>query len=210
MPVVYVFVRNEAVSTAALVSLSALMFAALMRSFGRAEHLRFESVLYVVFAGAVMPAMLLSLVRIGVRQNAPAYTFLPFAAVFSSDSGAYFAGRFWGKKKAFPNISPKKTVAGCIGGLASALLLMPLYGYIVSRSGMAADYPRLALYGLFGSLACQFGDLVFSAIKRQYGVKDYGRLIPGHGGVLDRFDSIHFTAPMLELLILLLPALAAG
>ncbi|MDR1132194.1 MAG: phosphatidate cytidylyltransferase [Oscillospiraceae bacterium] len=210
MPVVYAFFPEEAVTAEAFFLLAVLMLAELALSFRRADRLRFESVLYVLFAGAAMPALLLSLVRIGVRQNAPAYIFLPFAAAFSSDSGAYFAGCFWGKKKAFPNLSPKKTVAGCVGGLVSAVLLLPLYGYIVSRFGLSADYPRLALYGLLGSLACQFGDLVFSAIKRQYGVKDYGRLIPGHGGVLDRFDSMHFTAPMIELLLMLLPAITAG
>ena len=89
----------------------------------------------------------------------------------------------------------------------STVLLMILYGYVISRFGHEVNYLLLAVYGLFGSLACQFGDLVFSAIKRQYGIKDYGNLIPGHGGMLDRFDSMHFTAPMIEILVVLLPAI---
>lgn len=206
MPVVFTFVRSDAVVSTSIFVITVLMFTELMYSFKKAEHLRFETVLYVIFAGGVMPMLLISLVRIGVRESAPAYVFLPFVAAFSSDSGAYFAGYFWGKRKAFPHLSPKKTVAGCIGGLVSAVLLMLLYGFVISRFGLTVRYPLLVLYGLFGSLACQFGDLVFSAIKRQYGVKDYGNLIPGHGGMLDRFDSMHFTAPMIEILLVLLPA----
>lgn len=207
LPVAYVVYPEEILVSALVFVLAALLFAELMLSYRRSEQIRVETVLYVLLGGAVMPLLLLSLVRIGVREAAPAYVFLPFVAAFSSDSGAYFAGYFWGKKKAFPHLSPKKTVAGCIGGLVSAVLLMLLYGYILSRFGFGVKYPLLALYGLFGSVACQFGDLVFSAIKRQYGVKDYGNLIPGHGGMLDRFDSMHFTAPMIAALVFLLPAI---
>ena len=209
MPVVYVFARDEAVVGTAVFLITVLMFAELMLSFRKEEHIRFETVLYVIFAGGIMPMLLISLVRIGVRTDeTPAYVFLPFVAAFSSDSGAYFAGYFWGHKKAFPHLSPKKTVAGCIGGLAAAVILMIAYGFVLTRFGFAVNYLILAVYGLFGSLACQFGDLVFSAVKRQYNVKDYGNLIPGHGGMLDRFDSMHFTAPMIELLVVLLPAIA--
>ena len=88
--------------------------------------------------------------------------------------------------------------------------MMLLYGLVLSLCGFTVDYIYLAVYGLLGSLACEFGDLVFSSVKRQYGIKDYGTLIPGHGGVLDRFDSMHFTAPMIELLAVLLPAISRG
>ena len=207
IPVVYTFVREDVVVSTSIFVITVLMFTELMLSFKKEEHLSLETVLYVIFAGGVMPMLLISLVRLGVRQSAPAYVFLPFVAAFSSDSGAYFAGYFWGKKKAFPHLSPKKTVAGCIGGLVAAVLLMLLYGFVISRFNLEVNYVLFALYGFFGSLACQFGDLVFSAIKRQYGVKDYGNIIPGHGGMLDRFDSVHFTAPMIEVLVVLLPAI---
>lgn len=207
MPVAYVFARDEAVVGTAIFSITVLMFAELMLSFGKEEHIKFETVLYVIFAGGIMPMLLLSLVRIGVRFDSSAYVFLPFVAAFSSDSGAYFAGYFWGSKKAFPHLSPKKTVAGCIGGVASAVALMVVYGIVLRQFDYSVNYFILAAYGLFGSVACQFGDLVFSAVKRQYGVKDYGNLIPGHGGMLDRFDSMHFTAPMIEIMVVLLPAI---
>ncbi|MEA4894264.1 MAG: phosphatidate cytidylyltransferase [Oscillospiraceae bacterium] len=207
MPVAFALLREDAVVSTAIFVISALMFAELLFSFKKEEHIKLETVLYVILAGGIMPMLLISLVRIGVIESSPAYVFLPFVAAFSSDSGAYFAGYFWGKKKAFPHLSPKKTVAGCVGGLVSAVLLMLLYGLVISRFGFEVNYLLLAVYGLFGSLACQFGDLVFSAIKRQYGVKDYGNLIPGHGGMLDRFDSMHFTAPMIELLVVVLPAI---
>ena len=157
-----------------------------------------------------MPLLLAALVRIGLRENnnlTCVYMLLPFVATFSSDSGAYFAGMFYGKKKIFPNLSPNKTLEGCIGGFVSAIAMMLLYGFVLTLLHFEVNYLYLAVYGFLGSLACEFGDLVFSAIKRQYGIKDYGNLIPGHGGMLDRFDSIHFTAPMIELLVLLLPAI---
>ncbi len=208
MPVVYALVRDGAAVTTAIYVITVLMFAELMLSFRSEEHIRLETVLYVIFAGGIMPMLMASFVQIGLRDdNRSAYLFLPFVAAFSSDSGGYFAGYFWGNRKAFPHLSPKKTIAGCIGGAVSAVVFMILYGLVLTQFGMTVNYFILALYGLLGSLACQFGDLAFSAIKRQYGTKDYGNIIPGHGGMLDRFDSMHFTAPMIGILVVLLPAI---
>ncbi len=202
--------QNSALGNGLFYLFAVVLFAELLLSFRKEKQLSFVSLLYTLFAGAVMPMLLTSLVRIGLSQQITAYIFLPFVVTFSSDSGGYFAGRFWGKKKAFPHLSPNKTVAGCIGGLVSAVVLTTGYGALLSwMTGYALNYRLVfwAIYGLLGSVACQFGDLVFSAIKRQHGIKDYGNLIPGHGGMLDRFDSIHFTAPVIELLIVLLPAM---
>ncbi len=208
MPVVYAIARDGAVVSTAIYVLTLLMFVEFMLSFRREEHIRFETVLYVMFAGGIMPMLLASFVQIGLRDdNYSAYLFLPFVAAFPSDSGAYFAGYLWGKRKAFPHLSPKKTIEGCIGGAVSAIVFMILYGIVLVQLGLTVNYFILALYGIFGSLACQLGDLAFSAVKRQYGIKDYGNLIPGHGGMLDRFDSMHFTAPMIAILVVLLPAI---
>lgn len=206
-PVACAFVSGSTVTNTAVYLLTLLIFGELMLSFRREEHIKVETVLQVLFAGGIMPLLLASLVRVGLRDNSSVYLFLPFVAAFSSDSGGYFAGMFFGKRKAFPHLSPNKTLAGCIGGFVSAIGFMLLYGFVLSRFDYTVNYYIMALYGLLGSLACQLGDLAFSAVKRQYGIKDYGRLIPGHGGMLDRFDSMHFTAPMIEVLVLVLPAI---
>ncbi len=208
MPVIYAFVKNNAVISAGLYLLVSVMFVEMMLSFGKENTMKLGTVLQVILAGGIMPMLLVSLVRIGMRSdNAPAYLFLPYIAAFSSDSGAYFAGCYLGRRKLFPHLSPNKTLEGCIGGVAAAIAFMLLYGLVLTLFHMKVNFPILALYGFFGSIACQLGDLAFSAIKREYGIKDYGTLIPGHGGMLDRFDSMHFTAPMIELLALILPAI---
>lgn len=207
-PVSCVFAQSSVVTNTAMYALTLIMFCELMLSYRGAERIKVETALAVIFAGGVMPLLLAALVRIGLDKSfAPVFMLLPFVAAFSSDSGAYFAGKFFGKRKIFPHLSPNKTLAGCIGGFASTVILMLVYGFVLSRNGFEVNYLLLALYGLLGSLVCQLGDLAFSAVKRQYGIKDYGHLIPGHGGMLDRFDSMHFTAPMMELLVLLLPAI---
>ena len=114
-------------------------------------------------------------------------------------------GRAFGKKQLAPAISPHKTVAGGIGGAVCGAAMALLYGVIVRACGLSANLVSLAAFGLVGSVVAQLGDLTFSAFKRQYGIKDYGNLIPGHGGVLDRFDSLTLVAPAMEVLLVLLP-----
>ena len=153
--------------------------------------------------------MLSSLVRLGLNDPKAPYLLLPFVITWMSDSGAFFVGRSLGKTKLAPALSPHKTVEGCIGGFVCAIAAAMLYGLILHWCGYRVQIGILAIYGFFGSLAGQTGDLAFSAVKREHGVKDYSNLLPGHGGMLDRFDSTIFTAPMLELLVLLAPAIAA-
>lgn len=185
--------------------LSLVMFVELMISFKHEKQVKIETVFQVIFAGGVMPLFLSALVRVGVCYYSSVHLLLPFIAAFSCDSGAYFAGKFLGKHKAFPHLSPNKTVEGCIGGMAASVLMMLVYGAILTACKLDVNFFSLIVYGLGGGAACQLGDLAFSAIKRQRGIKDYGDLIPGHGGALDRFDSMHFTAPVIELLVLLTP-----
>ena len=105
---------------------------------------------------------------------------------FLSDTGAYFAGLKFGKRKLAPTISPKKTVEGVVGGVAGAVFGMILYALVLDLLpvGIQVNYALALLYGFAGSLFGIFGDLCFSVIKRQTGIKDYGDLIPGHGGIL--------------------------
>ena len=125
---------------------------------------------------------------------------------FLSDTGAYFAGLKFGKHKLAPVISPKKTVEGVIGGILGAVLGMVIYCAVLQLGfGFRVNYLLALLYGVAGSAAGVFGDLCFSVIKRQTGIKDYGNLIPGHGGILDRFDSMIVVGTLAEVLLLILP-----
>ena len=116
---------------------------------------------------------------------------LVLITAFGTDTMAYFTGVFLGKHKLCPNISPKKTIEGALGGLAGSVIFSSLFFRVYDP---ALVYHGLAL-GLLGGIISQFGDLTASIFKRKMGVKDYGTLIPGHGGILDRFDSVLFTAP---------------
>lgn len=169
--------------------------------------LRFEKVAYCLVAGLAVPYLLTAVVRIlAVEGTGRYFVLIPFILAFLSDSGAYFAGKFLGKHKLAPVISPNKTIEGVIGGVLGAILGMLIYGLILQVAfQFTVDYGCAILYGILGSLAGVFGDLSFSVIKRQTGIKDYGFLIPGHGGILDRFDSMVIVAPLTELLLALLP-----
>lgn len=125
------------------------------------------------------------------------------AASWGADTLAYFSGRYLGKHKLIPKVSPHKTVEGAIGGIAGSILLCVLYGTIIAAPG-GFDRGRMLLcsllIGFFGAVASNFGDLFASVIKRTHRVKDYSNLIPGHGGIMDRFDSFLFVAPVVYIL----------
>ena len=131
---------------------------------------------------------------------------LVFVAAWMCDVFAYFTGRFFGKHKLAPHLSPKKTVEGSIGGVIFAILGCMLYGFIVSMfTELSARYLVLALLGLVLSIISQIGDLWASLIKREYGIKDYSRMLPGHGGVMDRFDSILAISTVLMAVCMIFP-----
>ena len=116
---------------------------------------------------------------------------LVFIGAWITDTFAYFTGRLFGKHKLIEDVSPKKTVEGSIGGIIFCVLSFLLFGFIVEKLGeFNANYIFLAVSGVIVSIVSQIGDLIMSVIKRHYGVKDYGWILPGHGGMLDRFDSI--------------------
>lgn len=118
--------------------------------------------------------------------------------VWATDIGAYLVGRQFGRRKLLPKVSPNKTVEGFFGGIGSALVLSIIF-LLVDKS-LRAGYPfflMLVLVAIFSAFV-QFGDLVESAIKRHFGVKDSGNLIPGHGGILDRFDGMIFVFPIMH------------
>ena len=133
---------------------------------------------------------------------------IPIMIPFIADAGAYFAGRFFGKRKLAPVLSPHKTIEGAIGGLAAGIISMLIYGIVMQFAfELGYRYVYAGLIGLVGSLVSIVGDLSFSMVKRETGIKDYGTIFRAHGGVLDRFDSVIFAAPVVELMMLLLPVL---
>ncbi len=132
---------------------------------------------------------------------------LAFISAFGCDTGAYFVGVTFGKHKLIPELSPKKTIEGSLGGIATATIISLIYGMMVNYFIVFEGVNILLLCGLtgfFGSFLAQIGDLSASAMKRLSGIKDFGNIIPGHGGILDRFDSVLLTAPVLYYLMVFL------
>lgn len=123
---------------------------------------------------------------------------LVFVAAWITDTFAYFTGVFFGRHKLIPKISPKKTIEGAIGGVIFCVIAFVVYGIVVENiMNVQMNLVTLVVVGFVMSVVSMIGDLVASSIKRTYGLKDYGNLFPGHGGVLDRFDSIMILAPLL-------------
>lgn len=122
---------------------------------------------------------------------------LIFICAWGSDTFAYFAGVLFGKHKMTPKLSPKKTIEGFFGGILGAAGVGAIYGAIISRFLVMISEPVLifAVASAVGAILSVVGDLAASGIKRDFAIKDYGKIIPGHGGILDRFDSVIFTAP---------------
>ena len=123
---------------------------------------------------------------------------LAFLGPWISDSAAYFCGRAFGRHKLIPDVSPKKTIEGAVGGVIFTGITFAAYAFVVlNRNAGLLQYAILFAVGMIVSAVAQIGDLIASLVKRKYGVKDYGTLFPGHGGVMDRFDSVLITAPIL-------------
>jgi len=180
----------------------------LMISFNGKRRITLEMVAISMLAGAVLPLMLSTLIRIARVEDAGRVRVLvPLIVAFGSDAGAYFAGLKFGKRKLAPTISPHKTLEGSLGGILSGTVLTVLYGLILMALGYGANLLTLAGFGLLGSMVSQLGDLTFSSFKRQYGIKDYSNILPGHGGMLDRFDSMYYLAPLAELWMYWLPVI---
>lgn len=184
------------------------LFIQLIHSFREEKRLDLHQIMAGLAAGAVMPILLSSLIRIELRGALGRLNMLlPFVIAFSCDGGAFFIGRAIGRRKLAPHLSPNKTREGAAGGILCGTAGSLLYGAVLTALGYRVRFALLAGYGLLGSVFCELGDLSFSAAKRICGIKDYGDIIPGHGGVLDRFDSMYFTAPLLEILTFWFPAI---
>ena len=157
-----------------------------------------------LFSGLLVPLGLGAMTALRSMERGNLLVLAPLIATFVGDSGAYFAGRALGKRKMSPRTSPHKTIAGLVGGLLSAAVGMVIYGLVLRAFGLSGSLWKLAIVGLVGGAVAQLGDLSFSLIKRHTGAKDYGNLLPGHGGAYDRFDSTTFAAPTVLVLLQLL------
>lgn len=161
----------------------------------------------MVFFGLFYVAIMLSfLYRIRIQEGGAYIVWLAFIGSWGSDTCAYLVGRTFGKHKIAPKLSPKKSVEGCIGGMLGAALIGFIYATIFKEQLSMIWNPQLLFAVISGcsSVISQIGDMAASAIKRNKDIKDYGNLMPGHGGILDRFDSIIFTAPICYYLMQLL------
>lgn len=204
VPVWRYFGSPMAAGAAALLLFVLLLFADELTS---AVRQGFASICAVCFAAIVVPLLLASLLSFLERPDGRFLVCLPLLAAVGSDTFAYFIGKLLGKTKLAPDISPHKTVAGAFGGLVGGILLCVAFGLVMNETrGWDFSLPLLAGYGLLGSVAGQVGDLSFSLIKRERGLKDFGGIFPGHGGVLDRCDSLLFVAPLFAALFEILPA----
>ena len=170
---------------------------------GKVDYRELFSTMFMTFYITVFTACIaLTRHKVGLK-----YMIVIFLIAWTSDTAAYFTGTFLGKHKLIPNVSPKKTVEGSLGAVIASGLVCVLYVYIAKKFGYefpAGVYPKIAVLGIIGSVASQLGDLAASAVKRDTGIKDYGKIFPGHGGFMDRFDSVIFIAPIVYFYCLML------
>lgn len=156
----------------------------------------FKDIAMSVIGIIYVTMMLSSMYQVRVMNGGFYLVWIVFLSAWGSDTCAYCVGKLIGKHKLPSKLSPKKTIEGCSGGVIGAAILAGVYAYIF-KDELAAQGCSIALFtvvGGLGAICSQIGDLTASAIKRNYDIKDYGHLIPGHGGIMDRFDSILFTA----------------
>jgi phosphatidate cytidylyltransferase len=152
------------------------------------EKIRFIDISATFFSIIYVPCML---INISFLSNTR-YIWMIFTIAFGTDTFAYLVGSTIGKHKLSPKLSPKKSVEGAIGGIVGSLIVTLTYSYYFAPN----PFWIIALLAIVSSVLAQIGDLAASKIKRESGIKDYGNIIPGHGGILDRFDSIIFVSPI--------------
>lgn len=168
-------------------------------------QMNFYHVAFMAACSYLVPAALATLVSLNNMRFGIFLVVLTLCCAWLADSGAYFAGTFLGKHKLCPTISPKKTVEGVAGGAVTngllCLILCLIYDKGIKNGAVDFNYLIVILTGVVSSVVGLAGDLSASLIKRQCGIKDYGNIMPGHGGVMDRFDSVIFVAPFIYFIV---------
>ena len=179
----------------------ALLLASVL-TYGRPGALVLQDVCVMAVAGLVIPWAFSSMLQLRMLPHGAGMVLMPLVAAFCSDSAALFTGMACGRHKMAPLVSPHKTVEGALGGIAGGVVGMVIFRIVFYFCTLVPLHIGwCVVIGLVGALMGELGDLSFSVIKRQVGIKDYGRLLPGHGGVLDRFDSVLFAAPMIWMIV---------
>ena len=165
-----------------------------------------SEIMSAFFCVAYAPVMLSFIYLVRELPYGVYLVWMIFISSWICDTCAYVVGMLFGKHKLAPVLSPKKSIEGAIGGIAGSAIVGALYAYFIVESVISEQriIGVFILISAIGAVISQVGDLAASAIKRNHEIKDYGKLIPGHGGVMDRFDSVIFTAPMIYFLALLL------
>ncbi len=191
-----VFFGHQAYTMTVLIGLLILFMTVYVFTYPR---YRSEQVTGAFFGVVYVAVMLSCIYELRIMEQGAFLVWLIFLASWGCDTCAYCAGMLFGKHKMSPRLSPKKSVEGGVGGVVGAALLGALYGWAIAgrMEGGGSHILPFALICAAGGLISMVGDLAASAIKRNHDIKDYGKLIPGHGGILDRFDSVIFIAPVI-------------
>ncbi len=195
----YICVTLKLSHTIELFILTATLIVLLLAYVLMYPRLHASNIMAALFGVIYVSFMISFVYRLRILPGGGATVWLIFLGSWVNDTCAYFTGYFLGKRKMAPELSPKKTVEGAIGGIAGSTLVGLIYGIIATAAGMDLNVNIIAMFtltGLIGAFGGIIGDLAASAIKRNRKIKDFGSLIPGHGGILDRFDSVILTAPI--------------
>lgn len=161
----------------------------------------------ITFLLTVYPCFLFGhLLHIYGMKNGEVLIWAVFVCAFLTDTCAMFGGKFFGKRKLCPSLSPKKTIEGSVCGVIGCVASMIVYCIICNQiTGLLPNYANAVIVAFGASVVSQLGDLAASCIKREFGIKDYGDIMPGHGGVMDRFDSVLFVSPFICYSLIIFP-----
>lgn len=171
------------------------------------RKVKFSDVCSSVFLVFYSVAMLVHITFIRKLDNGILLLFMTLLGTYITDSGAYFTGMTIGKHKLIERVSPNKTIEGAIGGVLCSVIAFAVFGVVASKLGHSVNFLYLIILSVLCGVVAQLGDLSASVMKRSFQVKDFGNIIPGHGGILDRVDSLMFVAPVVYYFITFLPVI---
>lgn len=201
----YILIRMGRADLVVMLAIAFLIVLMMIYVFTYPKY-RSEQVMLAFFGLFYVAFMLSYVYQIRMLPQGAFIVWLVFLCSWGSDTCAYCVGMLMGKHKMAPKLSPKKSVEGAVGGVVGAALLGAAYAAAINHfaAGADANVLQYAIICGVGALISMVGDLAASAIKRNHDIKDYGNLIPGHGGILDRFDSVIFTAPIIYYMAIML------